>query len=124
MYNREADKPKKKKSEEVIVNGKAWDRESIKNLIMTNDKAVYRALLLLYSFQTDEEQYLDVTKTVNGQGFNKMDTEILSSFARQIQGGRHLTEKQIQVARYKLLKYTGQILRYMKEREEQKVTLN
>ena len=125
MYDRTQARVKtKKKSLEVIVNGKTWNKESIKNLILTNDKAVYRALLLLYSFQTEEEKYLEVTKTVNGKGFNKLDTEQLSSFARQILGGKHLTQKQLYVARYKLVKYSNQILLYMKEREENKITLN
>ncbi len=54
MYNRTKNR---KKSKQVEVNGKLWDKEKLKDLLMKNDKAVMRALLLLYSFQTDEEQY-------------------------------------------------------------------
>ena len=121
MYDRTT--KAKKKSLEVTVNGKIWDKESIKNLIFTNDKAVYRALLLLYSFQTNDEQYTGQTKAENGKGFNKLDAEKLSDFARQIKAGKHLTEKQMYVAKYKLVKYIGQILSYMKDRESVKVTL-
>jgi hypothetical protein len=109
---------KKKAKEEVIVNGKSWDKESIKNLLNSNDKAVCRAILLLYSFQTDEEKYKGITKTVNGKGFNKFDVELLSSFATQLKEGRNLTEKQMYKARTKIVKYAGQILNYMKAREE------
>ena len=122
MYDRTQTK-NKKNSLEVSVNGKIWNKVSIKNLILTNDRAVYRALLLLYSFQTQEEKYLEKTKTVNGKGFNKLDTERLSSFARQILSDKHLTQKQFYVARYKLVKYSNQILLYMKEKAENKVTL-
>ena len=122
MYDRT--QKKSKKSIIVIVNGKEWDKESIKKLIQTNDKAVYRALVLLYSFQTDEEKNTDKVKTVNGKGFNKLDAEILSSMARQVKSGRHLTDKQMYVARPKLMKYAGQILNYMKTREEQKTLAN
>ena len=122
MYDRT--QKKSKKSIIVVVNGKEWDKESIKKLIQTNDKAVYRALVLLYSFQTDEEKNTDKVKTVNGKGFNKLDAEILSSMARQVKSGRHLTDKQMYVARPKLMKYAGQILNYMKTREEQKTLAN
>ena len=122
MYDRT--QKKSKKSIIVIVNGKEWDKESIKKLIQTNDKAVYRALVLLYSFQTDEEKNTDNVKTVNGKGFNKLDAEILSSMARQVKSGRHLTDKQMYVARPKLMKYAGQILNYMKTKEEQKTLAN
>ena len=122
MYDRT--QKKSKKSIVVVVNGKEWDKESIKKLIQTNDIAVYRALVLLYSFQTDEEKNTDKVKTVNGKGFNKLDAEILSSMARQVKSGRHLTDKQMYVARPKLMKYAGQILNYMKTREEQKTLAN
>lgn len=122
MYDRT--QKKSKKSIIVVVNGKEWDKESIKKLIQTNDKAVYRALVLLYSFQTDEEKNTDKVKTVNGKGFNKLDAEILSSMARQVKSGRHLTDKQMYVARPKLMKYAGQILNYMKTKEEQKTLAN
>lgn len=118
MYDRTKDQKKKKKSEQVIVNGKAWDKESLKDLLDRNDKAVYRAILLIYSFQTDEEKYMGTTKTVNGRGFSKFDVEVLSSFAMQLRRGQELTLKQMYVARPKIKKYVGQILQYMKDREE------
>lgn len=118
MYDRTKDQKKKKKSEQVIVNGKAWDKESLKDLLDRNDKAVYRAILLIYSFQTDEEKYIGTTKTVNGRGFSKFDVEVLSSFAMQLRRGQELTLKQMYVARPKIKKYVGQILQYMKDREE------
>ena len=119
MYNRTKD-TKKKKSEQVIVNGKAWDKESLKDLLDRNDKAVYRAILLIYSFQTDEEKYIGATKTVNGKGFSKFDVEVLSSFAMQLRRGQELSLKQMYVARPKIKKYAGQILQYMKDKEENK----
>ena len=122
MFDRNKDN-KKKNKEAVIVNGKTWTKESLKDLLKRNDKAVYRAILLLYSFQTDEEKYFENVQTVNGKGFNKFDVELLSSYARQIKNDRELTERQMYSARPKILKYVGQILNYMREREEQKLTL-
>lgn len=114
---------KKKNKEAVTVNGKEWTKESLKDLLKRNDKAVYRAILLLYSFQTDEEKYFENVTTVNGKGFNKFDAELMSSYARQLKSGRELSERQMFSARPKILKYVGQILNYMREREEQKLTL-
>jgi hypothetical protein len=120
MFDRAKAEKKKKKSEQVVVNGKTWDKESIRDLLDRNDKAVYRAILLIYSFQTDEEKYTGLTKTVNGKGFNKMDVEILSSYALQLRRGQELTLKQMYVARPKIKKYAGQIISYIKQREEEK----
>lgn len=116
MYDRT--KKTKKKSEQVIINGKAWDKESVKNLLKRDDRAVCRAILRIYSFQTDEEKYYETTKTENGMGFNRFDAEILSSYAEQLKKGRELTEKQMYVARPKIMKYTGQLLKYMKSKVE------
>ena len=70
------------------------------------------------SFQTDEEQYMGITKTVNGKGFSKFDVELLSSFALQLRRGKHLTEKQMYKARPKIQKYAGQLLEYMRTQED------
>ena len=118
MYDRTTDTKKKKKSEQVIVNGKAWDKESLRDLLDRNEKAVYRAILLIYSFQTDEEKYKGVTKTVNGKGFSKFDVEVLSSYAMQLRRGQELSLKQMYVARPKIKKYAGQIISYMKRKAE------
>ena len=115
MYNRAKDK---KKTNQVEVNGKLWDKQKLKDLLMRNDKAVMRAILLLYSFQTDEEQYSSITSIKNNRGFNMWDANILTPFAKQIKEGIGLSSKQLYVARPKILKYVGQILKYMKAKSE------
>ena len=111
MYNRT-----KNKAKQVEVNGKLWDKQKLKDLLMRNNKAIERAILLLYSFQTYEEKYYGHTGTKNGVGFNRLDANILSSFAEQLNKGYHLTEKQIAIARPKLQKYVSQILNYMQKK--------
>lgn len=119
MYVRPENKPRRKKSKkEVVLNGKVWTKESVKDLLRRNDEAVERGILRIYSFQTDEEQYIGATKVVNGKGFNKFDVEILTSFALQIRRGKHLTEKQMYKARPKICKYAGQLLEYMRTKED------
>ena len=118
MYIRPENKSKRKSKKEVILNGKVWTKESVKDLLRRNDRAVERGILRIFSFQTDEEKYVGMTKTVNGKGFNKFDVEILTSFALQLRQGRHLTEKQMYKARPKICKYAGQLLEYMRSKEE------
>jgi len=118
MYDRVKAEKKKSKSIKVTLGGKTWDKESVKDLLRTNDKAVQRAILRIYTFQTDEEKYFENVKVVNGKGFNKFDAEVLSNFARQIKRGQDLTEKQMYVARPKIMKYAGQLLSYMKTKEK------
>lgn len=104
-----------KKVKQVIIKNKVWDKEAINNLLRRNDKAVERAILLLYSFQTYAEKHYGHTETNNGVGFNRYDSNILSSFAEQLNKGNSLSPKQLIIARIKLQKYTGQILNYMQE---------
>ena len=117
-YDRTQDKPKNKSKKVVVFNGKEWTKEAVKDLLMRSDKAVERGILRIYTYQTDEEKYKGITKTVNGKGFSKFDVELLSSFAIQLRQGRHLTEKQMYKARPKICKYAGQLLEYMRTKED------
>jgi len=85
--------------------------------------AVERAILVLYSRQTADEQITKSTSNENGMGFNSTDAGILSSFALQIQDsgypkGKRLSPKQMAIARNKVQKYTRQLI------EEATVNLN
>lgn len=99
--------------ESVEVNGKAWTKDMIKELIQTNDKAVVRALLVIYNYQTESEKACGETRFDNGIGFNGVDANILTSFAEQVNTRGFLSPKQMMIARKKMLKYSGQILRHM-----------
>ena len=101
----------------VIVKGKEWTKDSVRTLLQTNDKAILRAIKLIYSFQTEEEKCFECTNTNNGQGFSKVDADIMSSFARTLNQGRPLSEKQMAIARKGIVKYSNQIFNYMKSNE-------
>lgn len=88
---------------------KTWTPDEIKTMIATNDKAVARALLALLDRQTADEQASQTTSHSNGQGFTGADAEILTSFAQQVQRGRTLSVKQLEIARRKLVKYAKQL---------------
>lgn len=65
-------------------------KESIKELLAKSDKAVYRALIVLFERQTSDEQASESTTHKNGRGFSAFDAEFLSSLAKQVQSrGTH-----------------------------------
>ena len=94
-------------------------KEKVKQLLATNDKAVYRAVVAIYRRQTDYEQVCDSTQETNGVGFSAFDAEILSSFAKQLLDGKGLSYKQMEIARKRIAKYSGQLASIAEEREAQ-----
>lgn len=97
--------------------------ETIRDLLDRSDKAVERALVVLYARQTADEQATGTTREHNGQGFNGTDAELLSSFAQQIERGRSLTERQLFYARKKVRKYARQLLEEALAKRATKSTL-
>jgi hypothetical protein len=104
-----------------------WDRESISALLARNDRAVERALVVLYDRQTAGEQDAEATHESNGRGFTGVDAYIFSSFAKQIQRGRSLTPKQLAVCRkpdkngnLRIARYWNQLLEIINEKGQTK----
>jgi L-rhamnose isomerase len=89
-----------------------WTKESILHLIDTDDRAVYRALVRLYSFQTADEQRVQDTKHTNGVGFSAFDAKTLSDIAERCKRYGSLTEKQTAYVRRRIRKYAGQLCDY------------
>lgn len=86
-----------------------WDKEKIIELLENSDEMVRRSVVKIYQYQTDDEQRTEQTRHHNGVGFNGVDGEIMSSFAKQIMSGRKLTDNQLGMARKKIRKYAGQL---------------
>ena len=78
---------------------KSWTKSKIVELLENNDKAVERALIVIFNNQELDEQSSDSTHKANGIGFTAFDAEILSSFAKHILKGRSLSVKQMAIAR-------------------------
>lgn len=87
-----------------------WTTDQIKDLLLTNDEAVKRAVLALYRRQTSEEQDAQATIRHNGAGFNSNDGFILTSFAKQMLTKGFLSPKQVAFARKRVVKYTRQLV--------------
>lgn len=106
--------PRKKAIHEVPITNstgstRVWTVEEVKREIETNDKALIRALLRVYSWQTSEEQKASVTIDHNNVGFNGADSYILSRLAEFHNRNHYLSTKQIAIARKRMPKYAKQI---------------
>lgn len=92
-----------------------WNREKIANLLATSDKAVERALVVVFNNQEADEQAILYSNHKNGVGFTVFDANIFSSFARQVLNGRTLSVKQMIIARKQDKFGNMKIARYWKQ---------
>lgn len=88
---------------------KTWTKDEIKDLLLNNDRAVVRALQVIYSLQTDLEKTNKITVVDNKVGFNGVDAKFLSSVAEYFKQHNRLTPKQLESVRKTMLKYAGQL---------------
>lgn len=112
----------------ILINGRQWTQEDVKALLATSDRAVKRALVVIWERQTEAEKASNETHENNGIGFNGVDAFILSRFVEQMQkfgterkqnwkmGEAWLSPRQMLIARKKIMKYSGQIHRIMLEK--------
>ena len=87
------------------------NRNQVRQLLLSNTRAVERALMALYHCQTLDEQRSSNTTESNGKGFNAFDAELGSYYARWCISGRHLTGYHVGKARTIALRYVGQLAR-------------
>ena len=88
---------------------KQW-RENLQTLLLYSDNAVERAIVVIYEQQPAIERVSEEAIITDGVGFNKFDAEILNKFAKQILEDRHLSIKQLSIARQKITKYWKQLM--------------
>lgn len=92
------------------------ETEEIKTKIQENGAFAVRCLMKLYEQQTNDEQNIGTTVEYNNVGFNGVDGEILSFFARQVEQWNEnkyptpLSPKQLGLVQKKLPKYAGQLV--------------
>jgi hypothetical protein len=97
----------------------------IKAKLETDNRWLERGILAIYNYQTSQEQRAGDTIEDNGVGFNGADGQFLSSIAKWIKGGcqygkqegHRLSVKQAAVARRKMMKYAGQLVRIINEKQ-------
>lgn len=84
-------------------------KEQIQALLEESDRAVERAIVAIFNYQTYTEQQAEQTSENNGVGFNSVDAEFLSSLAKAVNKGYRLTQKQMVYGRKKIKKYWKQL---------------
>jgi hypothetical protein len=85
-------------------------QEFIHAQLDASQEAVEAALLAIYERQTAEERLHAFTHVENGVGFSKFDAEFCTSLCVQLQRGRKLTPRQLEVARRKTKRYWRQLI--------------
>lgn len=86
-------------------------KEFIKSQLASNKAWQLRALIRLYSeFQTGDEKISESVTQKNGVGFTGVDGEILTSFAKQYEAKKFLSDKQFKILNKKMPKYWEQVL--------------
>ncbi len=98
----------------------SWDVNEIKEKLTQYPHLIERGLVLIYQCQTEDEKQAFQSNHENGIGFNKIDAKILSSFAEQINNGRHLSKKQMEVAKRRIMKYAGQLTKIANNKLQEK----
>lgn len=101
----------------------ALTKEYIVNLLLNNDKAVARALVVLNERQTADEQNSEETKYQNGKGFKPCHARMGTSMANFYQKNGYLSSKQIAYWRIpnakgvaRIVIYANQLLKIAEER--------
>lgn len=102
---------------ESFTNQAQW-KAYLQNLLKTNDKALYRAIVLISDYQTPEEKALGATIDSNKRGFGTVDAKFLTSMALKIKGGVPLTEREKAICRNKMPKYWHQLYLISKKKEK------
>ena len=91
-------------------------REYIELMVQRNDAWLERGILAIWHYQTQDEKRDKDTKYNNGVGFNGADGAFMTSLGNILNKGYHLSEKQKFIARKKMRKYSGQLLRIAEDK--------
>lgn len=95
-------------------------KDYLKNLLKTNDKALLRAIVLIYDNQTLEEKTKGKSIDDNHVGFSKIDAKEMGDIARKIKAKKPLTRGEIVKSRNKMQKYWKQLMIISKEQTKAK----
>jgi hypothetical protein len=93
-------------------------KEEVVRLIRENDRAVERALIVLFNRQTDSEKHTNTTVNYNNIGFTGADAHWGCRNAKQVLGGRHLYPQQLAYWRKPNRKGTPRLAKYWRQLAE------
>lgn len=84
---------------------------AIRAAITTERNRAIKALLRIYEYQTEDEKACGTVDNLNGVGFVGTDAELLTSFCKQYERKKTLSDKQMAILFKKIGKYAGQLTR-------------
>jgi hypothetical protein len=82
----------------------------LKEKLSANPVWAVRGMMKIYEYQTEAEKDLQGTVDDNGVGFSGCDGDIMSSFSKQVEKGRALSQKQMAIVFKKMPKYARQLM--------------
>lgn len=92
------------------ITSKAQLVSMLKTQLATRPQQAIKGLMRIYANQTESEQSSGIVISNNGIGFVHVDSEILTSFAKQFEERGSLSEKQLAILYKKMPKYAGQLI--------------
>ena len=85
-------------------------RGFVREMVATDVRWALRALVVVYSFQTESEKVAEQTSVQNCVGFTGCDAEFLTSLAKQYERRGSLSDKQIALLHKVMPKYWKQLI--------------
>ena len=104
---------------EYFTSQKQWEAY-LKDLLKTNNKALLKAIVLVYDNQTPEEKDKGESIEDNCIGFSKIDAKEMGDIARKIKANKALTKGELAKSRNKMQKYWKQLMIISKKQAEAK----
>ena len=92
------------------ITSKAQLVSMLKTQLATRPQQAIKGLMRIYANQTESEQSSGIVISNNGIVFVHVDSEILTSFAKQFEERGSLSEKQLAILYKKMPKYAGQLI--------------
>jgi len=89
---------------------KADVKAFVQKQLSEKDSWAIKALQLIYSYQTATEKQTEHTSIKNCIGFSGSDAELLTSFAKQFDTKKWLSNKQLTIIKKRMKKYWKQII--------------
>lgn len=88
-----------------------WTRSRVINKLDNSNKAVFRAVHVIFNNQTQDEQTQETAGIINGVGFNKIDAPFMSRMhGLMMKKDYAFSEAQINAIRKTVKKYWKQLL--------------
>ena len=92
-----------------VATQRIWAPEEIAARLLTSQQWLERGVVAIYSMQTEDEKANGITTHLNGVGFSAYHSPFMSSLARRILKGWHLSIAQSAAARKIMPRYAKQL---------------